>query len=232
MEDNRNIKEVVVNKEERFQFYKISELDEMKDIYSYKLEILFNKKVIYSDQGITTISEIANFTNTGIFKNNFGFELVDINMVNKALREKNIRHIPEKCYISKPYTKNIKFDKNKHALIKDRISYNGTVEDFLGSYITVGVLMDYMNGNVSESHYDLEKLLIFLKNRNDIVFVNDAKIEQIPYYNNEEGRSETINFTWYPNEEDYNKCILDDGRFRPELALTKVFGIERKDYKY
>ena len=185
---------IVIAKEEKLYVHKLSDSEELRGVFAYKFDVCYEGKVLSSREGIITNSELNLFVNDGVFKNTFGYELVDVEMLEKALRDPKLRGVPENCYILKPYTTNIKFDKNTHALIKDRIGYDGTIDDFLGVYHSIGVHMDYINGNISESHYDLEKLLEVLKNRDDVVFVKDAKIEQIPYYNNEEGRSRDYKF--------------------------------------
>lgn len=223
---------IVVKKEEKLYIHKISDSKELQGVFAYKLDVCFADKVLTSYEGITTNDVITKFVNTGVFKNTFGYELVFLDLLEKSLRNPKERSIPDECYILDPYTQNIRFEKNKHVIIKDHIGLDGTINDFLGTYHSVGVHMDYLTGNISESHYDLERLLVILKNRDDIVFIKDARIENIPYYNAEEGRSETINFIWYPNEEDYKKCLTENGYFKTGNAPTKVFGLVEKEQNY
>lgn len=223
---------IAVKKEEKLYIHKLSDSKELQGVFAYKLDVCFAGKVLSSYEGITTNDVITNFVNTGVFKNTFGYELVVLELLEKSLMNQKERSIPDECYILDPYTQNIQFEKNKYALIKDRIGLDGTINDFLGIYHSVGVHMDYLTGNISESHFDLEELLEILKKRDDIVFIKGAKIENIPYYNAEEGRSKTINFIWYPKEEDYNKCLNENGYFKAGNAPTKVFGLVEKEQNY
>lgn len=223
---------IAVKKEEKLYIHKLSDSKELQGVFAYKLDVCFAGKVLSSYEGITTNDVITNFVNTGVFKNTFGYELVVLELLEKSLMNQKERSIPDECYILDPYTQSIQFEKNKYALIKDRIGLDGTINDFLGTYHSVGVRMDYLTGNISESHFDLDEFLELLKNRDDIVFLKEAKIENIPYYNAEECRSKTINFIWYPKEEDYNKCLNENGYFKAGNAPTKVFGLVEKEQNY
>ena len=223
---------IVVEKEEKLYVHKLSDLEELQGVFAYKLEVYYAGKVLSTTEGLTNEAVIDKFATTGVFRNTFGYELVVVDLMGKALQDQKVRNLPDDCYIFNPFTKNIKIDKDHtYALIKDKIGYDGTVDDYLGKYHAIGVHMDYINGHITEADYDLAELLTILKNRDDVVFLIEAKIEMIPYYNADEDRNETINFIWYPKEEDYKKCVVNN-HFKVDLAPTKVFGVERKEYEY
>lgn len=224
-------KEVLLAKEERFKVRNISELEVYQGVFIYKLETFYNGNLLSEKQGVTNQETIDNYLATGEFKNDFGYNLVDVETMKKALKDHKTRYLGEDTYVLTPYDDGIVVDETvKHALIKDNLLYNRTIDDYIGTYHTIGIYMDYIYAKITEKHYDLNELLAVLKERDDIHFINGPKIEDIPYYNATDDEMRTIEFLWYPNEEEYNKYLRDTGMFGPAAIPTKVFGVNRKKY--
>jgi hypothetical protein len=75
----------------------------------------------------------------------------------------------------------------------------------------VAIYFEYIEGHTDNRSYDLPKLHSYLRKRKDIK--NLAQVEDIPYYNRDEDRTECISFTWIPSAKDYSKmwkvCLKD-----------------------
>ena len=228
MWDNKE-HEISLKKESKLSVRKISPLKEFADLYAYCKYEYYNGVLIGKDEGIITQEGLVKFVERGSLKEYFNFNLVDVELMHKYLKDPSIRNLPEDCYIEKPYSQNIVIeDINKYAFIKDRIGLDGDIVDYIGTYHAVGVQMGYIKGNITDKEFDLKKLLEALKKREDIIFVNGAKIEPITcQYGYNEDEHETINFIWLPSEEDHEKCIDYYGNFNVYDAPEKVFGVKR-----
>lgn len=67
--------------------------------------------------------------------------------------------------------------------------------------------VDYINGHLHDSYYDLEQAAELLKKRRDVKLGGDLEknfIQEIPYYNQFVAQK-FIEFTWQPTQEDFNK---------------------------
>jgi hypothetical protein len=71
--------------------------------------------------------------------------------------------------------------------------------------LPVAVFCEYIQSNIDNCSYDLQKALKILGARKDVYLVSSNKVEPIPYYNAEPGRSEYIPFWWRPSVKDYRK---------------------------
>lgn len=104
-------------------------------------------------------------------------------------------------------------------------TYDHTLYDRHERPLPVAIHFSYIDGNISERDYDLEKLAAHLLTRNDVALSGaryagwhsdrpekgfkptKAKeaILRIPSYNAQSGRTHTLNFIWQPSVEDYRK---------------------------
>lgn len=222
-------KEFVLAKEERLTIREISDLEVYGGVFVYKLETFYKGKLLDEKQGVANIEVIDNYLETGEFKNTFGYLLTDVAKMETALKYPKTRYLDKDCYVLAPYDDGIVIDETlKHALIKDNLLYNRTIDDYSGTYHTIGIYMDYNYAKITEKHYDLNELLAVLKERDDIHFINGPKIDDIPYYNATNKEMQTIEFLWYPTEEEYKMYLKDGGTFGPATIPTKVFGVKRR----
>ena len=93
-----------------------------------------------------------------------------------------------------------------------------------GRPVPLAIMYDYINGRIYDGEYDLHKVAVVLLQRDDVVVFNHHKkpsnktnwsdkqywathpkecIMNIPYYNNEEGQTQSVEFIWQPKDEDY-----------------------------
>lgn len=67
---------------------------------------------------------------------------------------------------------------------------------------------NYIQALMDDSNYDLKGVMSVLEKRNDIEFVteryDDKIIKDIPYYNQDEDRTQCVEFKWAPSDEDFN----------------------------
>lgn len=69
------------------------------------------------------------------------------------------------------------------------------------------IYFDYINGDIDNAHYDLNKVVKILNNRKD---VKSSLIHNIPYYNADDNRNLYVSFEWHPTNEDWKKYFESD----------------------
>lgn len=79
------------------------------------------------------------------------------------------------------------------------------IADLNYDFIPIPIHLNYMNGGVDNEKYDLDKLLKKLKENKHVINRENLKITNIPYYNAEEDRDQTIDFLYLLDKEDYQK---------------------------
>lgn len=79
------------------------------------------------------------------------------------------------------------------------------IADLNYDFIPIPIHLNYMNGEVDNEKYDLDKLLKKLKENKHVINRENLKITNIPYYNAEEDRDQTIDFLYLLDKEDYQK---------------------------
>lgn len=217
-------KKVVLPSETHLYTRKLSNLKEFKDILVYKIDQVFNGKVLETQQGVTTVSVLKKYSETGIFKNTFKYKLVDLD------ERLNLLTKPKKVYIDDfsvedPFTENIEIvDTKKYALLT---YVKGKLTDYIGSYHADAYYFDDYSHDITDYYYDLEELLAVLKKRSDVVLFKGGKNGNIikrPYAH---GKGNTIKFLWIPSEEDYKKCLSESGYLSLDTVPEKIFGVKR-----
>ena len=79
------------------------------------------------------------------------------------------------------------------------------IADLNYDFIPIPIHLNYINGGVDNEKYDLDKLLKKLKEDKHVINRENLKITNIPYYNAEEERNQTIDFLYLFDKEDYQK---------------------------
>lgn len=79
------------------------------------------------------------------------------------------------------------------------------IADLNYDFISIPIHLNYMNGEVDNEKYDLDKLLKKLKKDKHVINRENLKITNIPYYNAEEERDQTIDFLYLFDKEAYQK---------------------------
>lgn len=96
------------------------------------------------------------------------------------------------------------------------------IADLFYNFIPLPIHLNYMNGTVDNERYDLEKLLKKLKEDEHVINRENLKITNIPYYNAEEDRNQTIDFLYLLDKEDYQKTATMDNLFSTYYILDKI----------
>lgn len=120
--------------------------------------------------------------------------------------------------------------------------------DIKGNWITMGLIYNYMNGQMDNTKYDLQKVLNHLEKHPQVRFPHmqwgdrleldkDAKkpeISSIPYYNCSDGRGSQLVFVFMPTVEQmktlqtqYKETYLTFDGIRRVLASEDMLGIEQ-----
>lgn len=131
----------------------------------------------------------------------------------------------EKATSKTPYTdfKNGKVEDKQFVLIS---GYDHSMHLMDGTVVSKPMHFSYIEAQIDNTNYDLEKLAELLYKRDDIIFYNDRElmhsplseedckniIQDIPYYNAEGGRTETIEFFFALPQEQFDQMRKDLGK--------------------
>ena len=114
-------------------------------------------------------------------------------------------------------------------------TYDFTMRDMDEKLIPLPISLNYIDGNLDNKHYDLDKVLEIIK-ANPSCFVSsdggDAsliKIQNIPYYNADEDRTKFIDCKYLPTDEEYKEYVYGKHYFRYEKIADKWFSKCKKE---
>ena len=113
-----------------------------------------------------------------------------------------------------------------YVLVRD---YDFTMRDMDEKLIPLPISLNYIDGNLDNKHYDLDKVLEIIK-ANPSRFVtsggNDAsliKIHNIPYYNADEDRTKYIDCKYLPTDDEYKEYVYGKHYLRYDKIVDKWF---------
>ena len=118
----------------------------------------------------------------------------------------------------------VKFDYSSHMLF-----------DLYEKPYPVGIYFDYIDASMSNGDYDLKLVLESLRERGGVRFIED-EIQNVPYYNNESGCRQFLEFMYVPTREEYIKlwdwCKSNGGEYPSTskyraIAALDLLGIEQ-----
>ena len=119
-----------------------------------------------------------------------------------------------------------------YALVR---TYDFTMRDMDEKLIPLPISLNYIDGNLDNKHYDLDKVLEIIK-ANPSRFVtsggNDAsliKIHNIPYYNADEDRTKYIDCKYLPTDEEYSEYVYGKHYLRYDNIVNKWFSKCKKE---
>lgn len=116
----------------------------------------------------------------------------------------------------------------EHLIVVEASSHQ--LRDLTGQYIPVATYFSYIENHLREDTHDLEKVVRLLKLRGDITIVDEEKFKHknvyealskgldvaahsgneifsIPYYNAEEGQTQSVQFLWTPTKAEFQKVM-------------------------
>lgn len=121
-------------------------------------------------------------------------------------------------------------DLKKHLVLEDHGA--NQLRDLDNQYLPVATYFSYIDNQISEGSHDLKKIIRLFEFRNDIVIVDESKITtkskqlyealsagmdisaspgkeifQIPYYNSEDDRTQSVQFLWVPETENFQQIM-------------------------
>ena len=96
------------------------------------------------------------------------------------------------------------------------------IADLNYDFISIPIHLNYMNGGVDNEKYDLDKLLKKLKKDKHVINRENLKITNIPYYNVEEERDQTIDFLYLFDKEDYQEVAEMSNLSLEYYVLDKI----------
>ena len=108
-------------------------------------------------------------------------------------------------------------------------TYDFTIRDMDEKLIPLPISLNYIDGNLDNKHYDLDKVLEIIK-ANPSRFVTSSgddasliKIHNIPYYNADEDRTKYIDCKYLPTDEEYKEYVYGKHYLRYDKIVDKWF---------
>ena len=139
-----------------------------------------------------------------------------------------IKHITDDGMLQNINSSNI--DSDEYMLLLWNVgSYR--IADLNHNILALPIMYGYIDGRIDNYNYDLEKLLKILKENPYILCKDELKISDIPYYNAERGRTQTIYFQMLIPDKEYEKVNRLDSytmrsrvleQFIPEIESCKI----------
>lgn len=104
-------------------------------------------------------------------------------------------------------------------------SYDHTLRSLDNKELPKRIYFDYMNG-ITNEYFDLEELLKHLKTIKSVELL--SKIKSVPYYNNEDGCREEIEFYLRPTDEEWDEILSKEIELKYQNdAIIKYYGLDK-----
>ena len=210
----------------------------INDICVYQVGISSCGIILQNTVRFCYCSELKNLYNYPIKFSNMKYREIDNFNIYKSKIKEDIIKDSQNMFISE-------YRIDKFDILQDDINYNGEIilgkiDNFTDNFYEYGnnipcaksIPFDYINGNVHNGNYHLEKLLKILENRKDIT-INRNKytfaIRDIPHYNADYNKDMYIDFTWHPMNEDWVKYINSkyfESINRYEYIANEILGLK------
>ena len=108
-------------------------------------------------------------------------------------------------------------------------TYDFTIRDMDEKLIPLPISLNYIDGNLDNKHYDLDKVLEIIKANPSRFVTSDGgdasliKIQNIPCYNAAGGRNKFIDCKYLPTDEEYSEYVYGKHYFCYEKIVEKWF---------
>lgn len=108
-------------------------------------------------------------------------------------------------------------------------AYDFTMRDMDEKLIPLPISLNYIDGNLDNKHYDLDKVLEVIKANPSRFVTSDGgdanliKIQNIPYYNADEDRTKFIDCKYLPTDEEYSEYVYGNHYLRYDKIVDKWF---------
>ena len=114
-------------------------------------------------------------------------------------------------------------------------TYDFTIRDMDEKLIPLPISLNYIDGNLDNKYYDLDKVLEIIKANPSRFVTSDGgdasliKISNIPYYNADEDRTKFIDCKYLPTDEEYSEYVYSKHYFYDEKIVEKWFSKCKKE---
>ena len=114
-------------------------------------------------------------------------------------------------------------------------TYDFVLRDMDEKLIPLPISLNYIDGNLDNKHYDLDKVLEVIKDNPSRFVTSDGgdanliKIHNIPYYNADEDRTKFIDCKYLPTDEEYSEYIYGNHYLRYDKIVDKWFSKCKKE---
>lgn len=108
-------------------------------------------------------------------------------------------------------------------------TYDFTMRDMDEKPIPLPISLNYIDGNLDNKHYDLDKVLEVIKDNPSRFVTSDGgdanliKIHNIPYYNADEDRTKFIDCKYLPTDAEYSEYVYGNHYLRYDKIVDKWF---------
>lgn len=190
----------------------------MKRVFDYHLiennYIVFRETVFAGDNKISERENISTIENLENLTENEQLKIEPYFLCNKDILEFHRQNLTfadgdkvNQFIVNKPYSLIEEQGLTDQYKLLSMSSYDHNIYDVYGKKYPKAFCFNYFHftGAITNRYYDLEEVLEILKKRNDIKFIDDDKILQIPYYNANPEEYQYLSFLWIPSDEDFEK---------------------------
>lgn len=173
------------------------------------------------------------------------YTIIDQMMGNKdGVKPNDLREMNVFDNVNEPGFKFVQFIDNKNSL--------RVIKDKDNNLISEPMVFDYIGAKLDNGSYDLDVLIEYLMQRDDVAFITSDRysygsnrllkcplkgdeegiediIADIPDYNSDGGRSETISLVYYPKSEDVVKMMewkMSEEDKRKEIYSIETFAVQ------
>ena len=114
-------------------------------------------------------------------------------------------------------------------------TYDFSMRDMDEKLIPLPISLNYIDGNLDNKHYDLDKVLEVIKDNPSRFVTSDGgdanliKIHNIPYYNADEDRTKFIDCKYLPTDEEYSEYFYGKHYLRYDKIVDKWFSKYKKE---
>ena len=114
-------------------------------------------------------------------------------------------------------------------------TFDISLRDMDENLIPLPIGLNYIDGNLNNKHYDLDKVLEIIKANPSRFVTSDGgdasliEIQNIPYYNADKDRTKFINCKYLPTDEEYKEYFYSKHYLRYDKIVEKWFSKCKKE---
>lgn len=188
-----------------------------KNVYCAFKETIVKGEDVFISEGIALKCDLETVTSyhgiTSVSKYYLYQKEIETVALENMFWEGDTHNKFEECRIKEPYTYLLR--DGKDVALYNVSWYDYSIYDIEGNKLPTAICFDYIQSHMHDGNFDLSVVIEILKKRSDIKFIkevkrenivytNEPKIFNIPYYNCEANKHHYLYFVWMPSAEDFS----------------------------